>query len=256
MLDIDKNMEEKVVDFADNLLLFISLGVIVGIASIVVVSRKKKAMERKLKELQDFSASQKIMGNDGITGIAVDIDRKKVCLIKHHKKDIELKLISNKDILCSEIFEDGETITKSARGSQIGGAIVGGLALGGVGALIGGLSGKTKSSEYINRIDLRITVNDPKTPLHDVNFINVKSKKGGITYKYSMDQARHWHGLIAVLIKHADSEDAEKEKTSNKSDRVSPVQSVSDELIKLSSLRDKGILTEEEFIAQKRKLLA
>ena len=34
-------------------------------------------MERKLAGLNDFTPSQKIMGNDGNTGIAVDEGRKK-----------------------------------------------------------------------------------------------------------------------------------------------------------------------------------
>lgn len=43
---------------------------------------------------------------------------------------------------------------------QIGGVVVGGLLLGGVGAIIGGLSGKTETSGKISRIDLRLIVNE------------------------------------------------------------------------------------------------
>src|SRR5690625_2106720 len=53
------------------------------------------------------------------------------------------------DIIESEVVVDSHTITKTARGSQIGGAAVGGVLLGGVGAIIGGLSGGTGSFEQV-----------------------------------------------------------------------------------------------------------
>ena len=160
-------------------------------------------------------------------------------------------------MLSSEIFVDGETITKTARGSQLGGALIGGLALGGVGAIIGGLSGKTRSSEKVKRVDLRITVNSTKSPLHDINFMDIEGKKDGIVYKSAMDQARHWHGLIAVLIKMADNEDSSKEGFESLSkEKGDSTASLADELSKLSDLRDKGVLSEEEFSIQKQKLLS
>jgi hypothetical protein len=244
-------------DFWGWVLLIVAIGVIGGIIQIVIVSNKKKAMEKELEALPDFSPTQKIMGNNGDTGLAVDEERKKICLVKNEVGGINLKTISYRDVLSSEIFVDGETVTRTARGSQIGGALLGGLALGGVGAIIGGLSGKTRSSEKVKRIDLRITVNDTKSPLHDINFMDTEGKTDGIVYKMAMDQARHWHGLIAVLIKYADSQDVSENKPAlSESADISSNRSIADELSKLSDLRDKGLLTDAEFIAQKQKLLA
>lgn len=229
---------------------------IVAIIQVVMVSNKKKAMEKVLEALPDFSPTQKIMGNNGDTGLAVDEERKKICLIKNEVGGINLETISYRDVLSSEIFVDGETVTRTARGSQIGGALLGGLALGGVGAIIGGLSGKTRSSEKVKRVDLRITINDTKRPLHDINFMDTEGKKDGIVYKVAMDQARHWHGLITVLIKYADSQDVSENKAAlNEGVAISSKRSIADELSKLSDLRDKGLLTDAEFIALKQKLL-
>lgn len=244
-------------DFWGWVLLIVVAGVGIAIVQAIGVSNKKKAMEEKLKSLPDFSPTQKIMGNNGDTGLAIDENRKKVVLIKNGSSGVNLKLITYRDVLTSEIFVDGETITKTARGSQLGGALIGGLALGGVGAIIGGLSGKTKSSEKVKRVDLRITVNDTKSPLHDLNFMDIEGKKDGIVYKAAMEQARHWHGLIAVLIKTADNEDERQERIEPSSNVESSTQtSLADELSKLSDLRDKGVLSEEEFSTQKRKLLS
>jgi len=244
-------------DFWSWVLLSVVIGVGIGIAQAVAVSNKKKAMEKKIESLPDFSPTQKIMSNNGDTGLAIDEERKKVVLIKNGPAGVDLKPITYRDVLSSEIFVDGETITKTARGSQLGGALIGGLAFGGVGAIIGGLSGKTRSSEKVKRVDLRITVNDTKSPLHDINFMDIEGKNDGIIYKSAMDQARHWHGLIAVLIKMADSEDARKEGVESSSQaKGGNTTSLADELSKLSDLRDKGVLSDEEFSIQKQKLLS
>lgn len=103
---------------------------------------RKKEWRKKPASLDGFTPSQKVMDNDGNSGIAVDEGRKKVCLIKQSMGNIDLDVLTYRDILSSEIFENGVTITKTARGNQLGGALIGGLALGGVGAIIGGLSGK------------------------------------------------------------------------------------------------------------------
>jgi hypothetical protein len=189
----------------------VAAGILFVIVQAILTTKKKKGMEIKLGSLNNFSATQQIMGNDGNSGIAVDEGRKKVCLIKQIIGNIELDVIPYRDILSSEVFEDGETTTKTARGSQLGGALIGGLALSGAGAIIGGLSGKTTSSEKVYKIDLRITVNRTSNPIHDINFMNVEGKKQGIIYTVAMEKARHWHGLLAVLIKRADSEDIAKE---------------------------------------------
>jgi len=239
------------------LLFFIVILVVIVVAQKEAVSNKKEAMEGILTYLPGFSPTQKVMGNNGDTGLAVDEKQKKVVLMNNGAAGVALKTITYRDILSSEIFVDGETVTKTARGSQLGGALIGGLSLGGVGAIIGGLSGKTRSYENVKRVDLRITVNDTKKPLHDINFMDVEGKKDDFVYKSAMEKARHWHGLVAVLIRRADDEDARQEGVKTSTDAASNNQiSLADELSKLSALRDVGVLSEEEFLIQKKKLLS
>lgn len=184
---------------------------------------------------------------------------KKIVLIKNGPNGVDLKPITYRDLLSSEISVDGETVTKTSRGSQLGGALIGGLALGGVGAVIGGLSGAKKSSETVKKIDLRVSINDPKSPLHDINFKDPESESNGIKnpHESPMDQARHWHGLIGILIKLADTEDMQNEvdqSSAKETEQGKP--SLADELSKLSDLRDKGVLSDEEFEIQKQRLLS
>lgn len=220
------------------------IGLVGGVGLAIIqtgnISKKKKAMEDHLARIDDFSATQKVMGGDGNTGLAIDEQRKKVCLIDNRQQTVSLRVVSYKDLLSSEIFEDGATVTKTVRSSQIGGALIGGLALGGVGAIIGGLSGKTKTSGKVKKFALRLTVNDTKNPLHDVNFL------------YQGTQARHWHGLVEVLIKRADTED--KTNITNSTPQIQPA-SIADEIKKLAELRDSGVLSVDEFQQQKARLL-
>lgn len=241
----------------------IVVGILSAIVDITTVNKNTAAMEKKLKELHDFTATQTVLGKDGATGLAVDEGRKKIALIKKTKNDVDLKIITYRELLSSEIFEDGETVTKTSRGSQLGGALLGGIALGGVGAIIGGLSGKTKSDDKVRNIHLRVTVNNISSPLHDISFMTSSEGSKGFSktaqeYKDGISQARHWHALIEVLIRKADSEDAEAErrKRATNEDNSSGYGSLADELMKLSKLKDKGILSEEEFAQQKGKLLS
>jgi len=212
-------------------------------------------MKNEIKTIPDFLPSQEVMGTDGLSGIAVDINQSKICLIKNSTM-ITKRVIGYRDIISVELFEDGDSISKTSRTSQIGGALVGGVLLGGAGVLLGGLTGSKRTSSKIKTIDLRILVNDPVAPLHDIKFLNFESKKDSFSYKNAINSARHWHGVLEVLIKRADSEVSVKNPVMAKQEitTIKP-SSIADELKKLGELKDSGILTSEEFQVQKKKLL-
>jgi hypothetical protein len=79
--------------------------------------------------------------------------------------DAFFKIFSYRDILESEVLEDGHSVTKTSRSSQLAGTLVGGLLLGGVGAIIGGLSGKKTTHKKVTRIELKVVVNDTSHPI-------------------------------------------------------------------------------------------
>lgn len=216
------------------------------------LSNKKKLIDKEIQSINDFSPSQKFIGILGETAIAVDEVRKKIALISDGADGIKIRTFTHRDILSSEIYEDGETVTKTSRGSQLGGVLLGGLLLGGAGAIIGGLSGKTRTSGIVNKIDFRVTVNDKKNPLHDIKFLLGDTKKDSFLYTNAMEKARHLQGLITILIKESDDEDDKLNSTVS----IANKNLLADEILKLSDLRDRGILTDDEFLIQKNKILS
>lgn len=225
--------------------------IIIAVGERIYTSEKKKDMLSKITQLDDFTVSQQIMGSDGESGLAIDETRHKFCLIKQKNGMISTKIYTYKDLLETEILEDGLSITKTARGSQFGGMLIGGLALGGIGAIIGGLSGKKNQMDKVSSIDLKIIVNDTESAMFLISFLKFPNgyKKDSITYKTSIQRTREWHSLMTVLIKRADEED------NNTQDKKTNNISIADEIIKLKKLFEEGLLSEKEFQEQKNKLL-
>jgi len=250
-------------------------------------AKREKEIDNELKvfDTENFNPTDKIIGPDG-NGLAIDSDKNEICLIK--KELVKIKpgekenkslpdfwgdieknenaykytykttynIRSSRDIISAELFEDGNAVTRSSRSNQIGRMAIGGLILGGVGVLIGGLSSERKSTNKVNIISLRITINSLEAPLHDIDFLKTETTKGGVYYNSVMQKARYWQGLLDVLIRRADEEDRLVHgKVLQESLQSTKHNSITDELIKLSDLKNKGVLSEDEFNHQKQKLL-
>jgi len=153
----------------------------------------------------------------------IDDDGKKALLLDEYNKDFYIykhgctEKINYKDILQAEVVEDSQAVTQTVRSSQIAGTIIGSLALGGIGAAIGGLSGKKEHNDKVRKIDLRIIVNDTTQPIRKfqfIDFVNAKDTKDDL-YKKFYDDAFEWYQTLEVLMHQADKEDQKQESTAN-----------------------------------------
>ena len=191
--------------------IWLTVAVLIGYAIFYVVNttRKQGELRRRLGALPDFEPTYELIGNQGETGIAVDTDRRKLCLISRPGGGGRLRtdIVSYRDLLSAEIDVDGNAVTRTSRGSQVGGALVGGLLFGTAGAVVGGLSGKRVTEDRVDRIDLKLLVNRADNPVHEVNVLHLETKRGSSEYKESMRVAEKWHGMLKVLIHQADEED-------------------------------------------------
>lgn len=240
---------------------FVIWGLLTVVAFIVMgnkndkIKSKATQLHQKIDNLEGFKASHcliKFPGNrptwipDPI-GIAIDDESKQVCLINGEL----LRLIRYGDIIESEIIAGGATITKTSRTSQLAGAAVGGLLLGGIGAVIGGVSGTKVTSQDVKDVWLKLLISDTSNPVHLIDFIEGVGVDRTVP-KVALQEAQKWHDLISVIIK-----EAEKKAESNS--EVQPItvtSSIAEQFSQLSELHKTGALTDDEFTNVKNKVLS
>lgn len=150
------------------------------------------------------------------------------------------KIYNYSDILDYELLEDGESIASGG----LGRALVGGVLFGGVGAIVGGVTGNKKSKSICNSLRIKITTNDINNPVVYADFLNTSTKKDSIIYKTWFDLAQKCLSTLQVITNGNQEEVKEK-----------PVESSADEILKFKNLLDQGIITQEEFEAKKKQLL-
>lgn len=148
------------------------------------------------------------------------------------------------DIIDFELIEDGSSIVKGG----VGRAIVGGALFGGVGAIVGGATGKKKAKQTCTNLSIKITVNNMANPVEYIKIIATETPKSGFVYKSSYQVAQEIISLLQLICS--------QRKVTNEANNM-PAQQLSeaDELRKYKALMDDGIITEEEFQAKKKQLL-
>ena len=119
--------------------------------------------------------------------LIVDDEHKQIAV---RKKD-KIRTINYSDITGYELCEDGGSISEG----NWGGALVGGLAFGTTGAIIGS-SGAKKNTATVSSILLNLMINDINSPIISIPFLTLKCKKDSGTYKSSIASARE---AVAVL---------------------------------------------------------
>jgi hypothetical protein len=154
-----------------------------------------KATHCLIKFSSKFTSSNQLLIMPVPFGIAIDDQSKQVCLIKGES----LRLIRYGDIIESEIIAGGDTVTKTSRASQLAGAAVGGLLLGGVGAVIGGVSGKKVTSHDVKDVWLKLLINDTSDPVHVIDFIEGVGVDRTVA-KIALQEAKNWHDLGGCRI--------------------------------------------------------
>ena len=176
--------------------------------------KKRERMLEEIKKIDDFDITHDYIEGDAKNGIALDNLKHKFCVITNKDNKYNISLYNYKDLLEVEILEDGGSVTKAARGSQIGSMLIGGLALGAVGAVgavVGGLSSKKNNIEKVKKIDLKLIVNNIDNPLFVINFFKTNDNKGyskdSFIYEAYRKKADEWYSRLSVLIKKADEED-------------------------------------------------
>jgi hypothetical protein len=200
----------------------------------------------------DFSASR-IVHND-YDSIAVDSGRKKIAIF--NKEFMAGRVYEAADIMTVEVYEDGRSISQASRTRQIGAAMVGNFIAGSAGALIGGLGARTSSRDEIRALTLRLTLDDVEFPIFDLQLNRSVVLKGSVPHSELSVLARGWASLLEATMRNSEPRSQTPNSVEGEPPASIPMQSLADELGKLSALRAGGILTDEEFTMLKQRLIS
>jgi len=120
--------------------------------------------------------------------------------------------------------------------------------------VFGNLSSTTRTSRKVSRLELKFTVKDMVTPHHSIFFYHgpISVNEGHPYLVKAETQMNHWIGMLSVLL----SRESETESAAAQVTQSQPQNSVADELVKISSLLQQGMITQDEYNSLKSKLIS
>ena len=171
------------------------------------------------------------------------------------------EIFNYSDIIEVSYEENGSQLYTKSAGRTVGGAIVGGVLMGGAGAVVGGLSGGSKQNKEIKDMDIKILLRSTSRTTCILHFKDVdrvlktKDETDRKLYETYVKNANQAKDILSIIIDNAKQSSAPIAQLVTQPVVAPSSSSVADELAKLAKLKADGILTEEEFQAQKSKLL-
>lgn len=230
------------------IILIIILGGILMAALFIHITYKmeeknKAKIAKVIAETENFEVTHRVEDMFRFAFLSDD-KSKRILFYDFDDRKIEesITIIPYQDIVDVELVNNSNVTSHSkSTGKTIADAAVGGVIGGQTGAIIGGLSGSTEvSSDCMVRV--RIIVRNQAFPSLVINCFQGNSKDGG--YELGVERSNQIYDICTVIL------DAQKG-----NELQSSQMSVADELMKLAKLKEAGILSEDEFLRQKEKLL-
>ncbi|MBP2444005.1 hypothetical protein [Rhizobium leguminosarum] len=167
----------------------------------MVDNAKQKATARQKGRLSssDFNADVIHGSTFGHLGVAIDGNNRKFAILNGEQAP---KVLDFSQLTAVEVYRDGQSISKTNRGSQVAGAAVGALLLGPAGLLLGGLTGSKKAVDTIKKLSLLVYVSDFVTPVYEIvfhqHFGTGGTKASDLTT--TMGQLNSWHGRFQAIL--------------------------------------------------------
>lgn len=169
-------------------------------------------------------------------------------------KPTSIQVLRYSDIVSISYEENGTNVYNKS----LGGAVVGGLLFGGVGAIVGGNTAKATQNKEVSSMSIKILLKSTSNPtiilkIYEGETLKTKGSADRMHYEGLMKEVTGIKDIFSIII---DITDKHSSQIAPKSTPLmSSTSSVADELAKLVKLRDAGILSEEEFNIQKAKIL-
>lgn len=168
--------------------------VFIGIIGIVIFDR----ITGKSKRLDDGEIvypknDPYFMVDMRIAGIAVDRTNKRFKLDYYPGKLFEFE-----DVIKYQLNENGQTVTSG--GLSVGRALVGSALFGGVGAIVGGVTGKRKSMNTVDELSIGITMRGREAGLYKVPIITKRTRKSSKIYQQVMREVEQILSVFDIMV--------------------------------------------------------
>ena len=244
------------------------LAYILGFVGIIVVmilvmnaneANKRKETQENIAALKSSAPEFNTTRSIEISGdlvLLINDDAKQICILRPNIK----KVIGFDQVIDVEYIVNEDTVASKSTLNTIGRAVIGGVLAGGVGAIVGGLSGKTKTESKISNIAVKVLIRDIDIPALNITYFDCKTlpdrkpvAPDSIYCQNEILMAQNFVNTISVIIE--EGKRVEMPKAQERQMLPENI-SVADEIKKLANLRDEGILTQEEFEKQKASLLS
>lgn len=135
------------------------------------VTGRKRILEESIKGLK---IKQKYINQN--IALAVSYEEEKLCISTIKDDDAVSQVIKFSDITGCEIVEDGAVVTAPTRNKEL-------------------------EEEVVDRIDLRIFINDSENPYVLANFLFWDVSKDSAIYHKTFNDALRWRGIIEKIVK-------------------------------------------------------
>ena len=143
------------------------------------------------KDIENFISTSEVKGY-----IKFNDDTKQILI----SPKFNPRIVNYSDVLDFELVEDGKSlVTKGGLGS----AVVGGVLFGGVGAIVGGSTGKRKGVSTVTALKIRILVKDMNNPNAYINLITTYTKSDSMIYKISYEVAQKIFAMLQIVTSEA-----------------------------------------------------
>ncbi|MCM3110047.1 hypothetical protein [Lederbergia lenta] len=202
-----------IIGMVTNLIIITILGLCVLISLVIFANKASKKEKddlllkvRGIALKHDFPQDIITLSSDNKKALSISEEQSSVLLIELLPKSEDsldiVRMVNFNDVIEVKVNKNSSTITRSSRGSQIGSAMIGSIVAGGIGAIIGGLSGSKTSKESIRKLSLEIVINDLKKPSFEVSFYDseVELKVNGDEYNRITDEMNQWYRMFTVIL--------------------------------------------------------
>lgn len=138
-----------------------------------------------------------------LPSIYVDATKRKMVIFdaKSNTNEILHWTIDFKDILGTSVIKDGNQLISTSTGSLLGRALVGGVVLGGLGAILGGLTAKSKSDSQVKKLILEVILNIPSLPIHRITYLDSSGlSPDSLQVRTAVEKMEFAHAILELAI--------------------------------------------------------